>query len=270
MNVMITGAAGGLGRAIALECARRGDDLYLTDMNARGLQSLKFGLTRQFNVQVEARACDLTSPEQVDAMMEEIDRLGLRFDKLFNIAGIDYEGGFLRRERETIAKIVSLNDTATLRITHAVLERRRADARFYVLFVSSLASMFPMPLKATYAASKRFLFDFALALRQELKPQNASVTVLCPGGLATTDEAMSGITAQGFWGVATTNRLEKVARKAVEALQHGKAVYIPGAVNRCFAFLGAAVPKTVVTAIVYRRFADAQQAWLETGNPGKL
>ena len=270
MNVMITGAAGGLGRAIALECARRGDDLFLTDVNERGLQSFQFGLTRQFDRKVAARACDLTRPEQVVAMMEEIDRLGLRFDMLLNIAGIDYEGGFLRRERETIAKIVSLNDTATLRITHAVLERRKVDARFYLLFVSSLASMFPMPLKATYAASKRFLFDFALALRQELKPQNASVTVLCPGGLATTDEAMSGIAAQGFWGTATTNRLEKVVRKTVEALRRGKAVYIPGTVNRSFAFLGAIVPRTAVTAVVYHRFANAQKAWLETGATGKL
>ncbi|MDD3212137.1 MAG: SDR family NAD(P)-dependent oxidoreductase [Eubacteriales bacterium] len=270
MNVMITGAAGGFGRALANECGRRGYDLFLTDMNAEGLESIQYGIERQFNAAVSIYPCDLTNVKQVDDMLAGIDRQGIRFDMLLNVAGIDYEGGFMRRERETIAKIVSMNDTATLRISHAVLERRKKDARFTVLFVSSLASMFPMPLKATYAASKRFLFDFALALRQELKDQNASVTVLCPGGLATTNEAMEGIAAQGFWGTATTNKLEKVARKIVEDTQRGKAVYIPGLINRSFAFLGAVVPRSAVAAIVYNRFKGAQKAWLETGEANKL
>jgi len=151
-------------------------------------------------------------------------------------------------------------------VTHAVLSRRREAARFTVLFVSSLASMFPMPLKATYAASKRFLYDFALALREELKPENVSVMVLCPGGLATTNEAMSGIAAQGFWGSATTNKLEAIARKVVDRALKGKAVYIPGIINNALVFLGRIVPRSLVTAIVFSRFSGAQKKWLDTGD----
>ena len=142
----------------------------------------------------------------------------------------------------------------------------REAARFTVLFVSSLASMFPMPLKATYAASKRFLYDFALALREELKPENVSVMVLCPGGLATTNEAMSGIAAQGFWGSATTNKLEAIARKVVDRALKGKAVYIPGIINNALVFLGRIVPRSLVTAIVFSRFSGAQKKWLDTGD----
>jgi len=268
MNVLITGAAGGLGRALAGECARRGYDLFLSDINAAGLERIRDGLTRQFAVRVRVRACDLTDERDVDAMMNEIDSLSMRFDMLLNVAGIDFEGGFMKRDREAVVKIVSINSAATLRITHAVLERRRGNAPFTLLFVSSLASMFPMPLKATYAASKRFLFDFALALRQELKEQHAGVTVLCPGGLATTAEAMSGIAAQGFWGNATTNRLEAVARGAIGRALRGKAVYIPGGLNRLLAFFGRIVPRSVVTSVVYNRFRGAQQKWLETGAGG--
>jgi uncharacterized protein len=263
---MITGAAGGLGRALATECARRGYDLFLTDINAGGLDRIREGLTRQFAVQVRVRACDLTAAQDVDAMISEIDSQSIRLDMLLNVAGIDYEGGFLKRGREEIVKIVSVNNAATLRITHAVLRCRRENARFTLLFVSSLASMFPMPLKATYAASKRFLFDFALALGQELKSQNASVTALCPGGLATTNEAMSGISAQGFWGSATTNRLEIVAARVIDRALRGKAVYIPGFLNRTLAFLGGIAPRSLVTSVVYRRFAGAQKKWLEAEN----
>jgi uncharacterized protein len=264
MNVMITGAAGGLGRTLANECARRGFDLFITDINADGLARIQAGLTRQLGVTVRAMACDLTDEHGVDGMMRGIDDGNIRFDMLLNVAGIDFEGGFLNRSREAIVKIVTLNSAATLRITHAVLGRRQEGARFTLLFISSLASMFPMPLKATYAASKRFLFDFSLAIRQELKKQNVNVTVLCPGGLATTNEAMCGIAAQGFWGSATTNKLEAVARKVMDKALRGKAVYIPGILNRTLAFLGKIMPRSVVTGVVYRRFSDAQQKWLDT------
>ena len=266
MNVLITGAAGGLGRTLSNECARRGYNLFLTDINEKGLHSIQEGIGRRFNVHVTVRACDLTLEKDVDALMEDIDNSGIRFDMLCNVAGIDFEGGFMKRGREAIVKIVSLNNAATLRITHAVLSRRREGARFTVLFVSSLASMFPMPLKATYAASKRFLFDFSLALRQEMRDENVSVTVLCPGGLATTNEAMSGIAAQGFWGNATANKLEKTAHKAMDKALKGKAVYIPGILNNVLAFLGKTVPRSLVASIVYRRFSGAQKKWLKTSD----
>lgn len=268
MNVMITGAAGGLGRALANECGRRGYNLFLTDINADGLRRIQCGLERQFGVTVATKACDLTDPGSVDEMLEVIDRHNIRFDLLVNIAGLDFEGGFLDREREQMVKIVTLNDAATLRITHAILQRRRENAHFTIVFVSSLASMFPMPLKATYAASKRFLLDFALSLRQELKEQNVNVLALCPCGLNTTPEAVRGIAAQGFWGSISTNPLEIVARKTLDRALAGKATYIPGGLSRMLSFLGKVIPRSWVAAIVYWRWKFAQKKWLhkDTGS----
>ena len=262
MNVLITGASGGLGRALAAECAGRGYNLFLTDINEEGLKLLRSGLERQYGVCVTAKACDLTKQESVDEMLSLMDKSGLRFDMLLNIAGIDYEGSFLERERESVVKIVSLNVEATLRITHAILSRRRQGRPFSLVFVSSLASLYPMPLKATYAASKRFLTDFAMALRQELKNQNVKVLTLCPGGLPTTEEAIQGIAAQGFWGDVTTNRLESVAYYTIEKALKGKSLYIPGAVNRMLSLCGKLVPRTLVASIIYSRWTKAQKKWL--------
>ena len=234
MNVIITGAAGGFGRAMAIKCARRGYNIFLTDINENGLLSLKLGLERQYGVAVTVKNCDLTDGRDVDKLISAIDRYNIRSDMLLNVAGIDFEGGFQSKERENVAKIVSLNDTATLRITHAVLQRRRENNSFYAVFVSSLASMFLMPLKATYAASKHFLLDFALALRQELKHENANVLVICPGGMITTAENAAAIEAQGFFGCITTNPLEKVARKTIDRVLVGKAKYIPGSLTAFF------------------------------------
>lgn len=143
MNVLLTGAAGGLGHAMAVECGKRGYDLFLTDMDEAALRRVQAGLERHFGVTVAVKVCDLTKPESVDELLAAFDGNGLRFDMLLNIAGLDYEGAFLSREREAVCKIVSLNDAGTLRITHAVLERRRKGKPFTAVFVSSLASLFP-------------------------------------------------------------------------------------------------------------------------------
>lgn len=156
MNVIMTGASGGLGRALAVECARRGYKMILTDVDEEGLRLIKRGIEREFDATVITRVCDLTQGKSVDQMLEWMEQQALYVDMLLNIAGLDYEGGFMERDREKLVEIVSLNDAATMRITHALLGRRRAGRRFSIVFVSNLASMFPMPLKAIYAASKRF------------------------------------------------------------------------------------------------------------------
>jgi short-subunit dehydrogenase len=261
MNVMITGASGGLGRSLAVECARRGYRLLLTDINDNGLTTLQRGLERQFGVTVAVKACDLTSDDSVAELLLYTDSQGLQFDMLLNVAGLDHEGGFLDVERLKILQIVDLDVVATLRITHSILQRRRPGKCFYLLFVSSLASLYPMPLKATYAASKRFLLDFSIAIGQELKSADVDVMALCPGGLATTKEALQGIAAQGVWGSMTTNKLESVVKNTIKHLLRGKMVYIPGALNRTMSIMGKLIPRITLSALLYSRWKYAQSKW---------
>lgn len=262
MNVLITGAAGGLGRALAIECARRGYDLILTDVNGGGLISIRDGLIRQYKSSVITECCDLTKDDEVNALVKRITDRAISVDMLLNVAGIDFEGGFLDRDYNRITSIIRLNIEATLRITHAVLEIKRAEDKLHIVFVSSLASMYPMPLKATYAASKRFLLDFSIALRQELKNQNVTVMSICPGGLPTTQEALLGISSQGFFGNATTNHLESLANKTITKALKGKSVYIPGILNRSFCILGKIVPSSYVARLLHARWSKAQKQWL--------
>ena len=263
MTAIITGAAGGLGRAMACECARRGYSLFLTDISEAALINIKEGITRRYGADVQIMPCDLTDPASVDAMLEHMDSFGIIPRMLLNIAGVDFEGSFLGRERRRIDDIVQLNIAATLRLTHAALERKPQGLPLFIVNVSSLASMYPIPLKATYAASKRFLFDFSIALGQELKGDNVNVLALCPGGLATTSEAIAGITSQGFWGNVTTNKLEKVARRTIARALLGRRIYIPGALNRLLSVAGRLVPGTWIASLLHGRWAAAQKKWLE-------
>jgi short-subunit dehydrogenase len=124
MTVLITGASGGLGRAFALDCAERGWDLILTDINAAGLARVRQGIERQYDVNILAKACDIKSDSDVDSLIKLLCENNIRLDMLLNVAGKDYEGGFTQRSFDKITEILRLNIEATLRMTYKALSLR--------------------------------------------------------------------------------------------------------------------------------------------------
>lgn len=259
----ITGATGGLGKAFAVECASRGWDLFLTDLRVESLAMLASGLERSYGVKVHYRAADLTDSISRNELFASVRSEGWKFRGLINVAGLDHEGLFLERSREEISAIIRLNIEATLIVTHTLLDFKDAVTPFRIITVSSLAAFFSMPVKATYAASKRFLLDFSLALRNELRDQNVTVTVLCPAGLPTTAECISAIEAQGLVGYLTTEDIGKVAHQAIEASLRGRAIVIPGFLNRLAQWLGGLVPPVGVAELIGRRWRAAYQKSLK-------
>jgi short-subunit dehydrogenase len=255
--VLITGATGGLGKAFAVECASRGWDLFLTDLSAAALASLAEGLRRTYGVKVLFDPCDLTDPLARAGLFEHI--AGLRFWSLINVAGIDYEGPFFEQSRQQIRTIVRLNIEGTLEMTHAVLAYRDLRIPFRIINVASLAAFNPMPVKATYAASKRFLLDFSLALREEVREMGATVTVLCPAGMPTNAECVQAIDAQGWLGQVTTCNTGSVANQTLNDALQGKAVTIPGGVNRFIQLASSLMPTTLVVSLIGSRWKSARQ-----------
>ncbi|MFZ5908488.1 MAG: SDR family NAD(P)-dependent oxidoreductase [Chloroflexota bacterium] len=261
----ITGATGGLGKAFAMECASRGRDLFLTDLQEPKLAMLASGLAHTYGVEVHFHAADLTNADSRDELFERIHAEGRKFQGLINVAGLDYEGLFLERSQAEISSIVRLNIEATLIVTHTLLDHRDETLPFRIINVSSLAAFFSMPVKATYAASKRFLLDFSLALRNELRDQNVTVTALCPAGLPTTEGCISAIEAQGFMGQLTTEDIGKVANETIEAALHGRAIVIPGFLNRLLRWLGGLVPAGSLAELIGSRWKAAHQKRAQTG-----
>jgi uncharacterized protein len=253
--VMITGAAGGLGKAFAVECASRGWNLFLTDLSAQNLETLARGL----GTHVITHACDLTDPASRSSLFETIRCGSMRFSILINVAGIDYEGPFCEQTSLQIRTILRLNIEGTLEMTRAMLEYRNPLTPFRIINVASLAAYYPMPIKATYAASKRFLLDFSLALREEVRGLGATVTVLCPAGLPTTPECIKAIEAQGWLGQMTTQNIGRVANETINAAQAGRPVVIPGIANRFLQSLGGMIPPRMLAALIGSRWKSAHQ-----------
>jgi hypothetical protein len=139
-------------------------------------------------------------------------------------------------------------------MTHALLERMDPLQPFRIINVSSLAAFYPMPVKATYAASKRFLLDFSLALREELRDRGVTVTVLCPAGMPTNDSCIEAIEAQGIMGQLTTMDIGVVAARTIDKALKGRAVYIPGNLNRLMQWAGSLIPRGSLAALIGKRW----------------
>jgi uncharacterized protein len=258
-SVLITGASGGLGKAFAVEAASRGWSLFLTDVQIEPLETLASGLRRSYGVPVQVSACDLTDPASRAGLFQRLRADGLKFWALINVAGTDYEGPFFEQTSQQIRTIIRLNVEGTLEMIHAVLELRDPLSAFRIINVASLAAFYPMPVKATYAASKRFLLDFSLALREEVRPQGVTVTVLCPAGLPTTPSCVQAIEAQGLMGQLTTQDIGSVANLTLNCALAGQAVVIPGAANRILQVLGSLAPASLVARLISWRWRSARQ-----------
>jgi short-subunit dehydrogenase len=256
---LITGAAGGLGKAFAAECASRGWDLFLTDLRADLLPPLVAGLGRLYGVEVHSFPCDLTDHISRERLWEKIRGVGRQFHFLINVAGNGDEGPFTDRNPEDLRTLLRLNVEAMVDMTRQVLPFRDPANPFHIINISSLAGFFPMPLKAVYAASKRFVIDFSLALGEELKPMGITTTVLCPAGLPTHQASIQRIVSQGVIGQLTTVNVGNAAALTLDRALAGKSIVIPGFFNRVMQGLGSFLPAQLAVRIVGSRWRKMHQ-----------
>lgn len=252
--VLISGATGGLGKAFAAECAARGWDLFLTDLTDERLTSLATGLERLYGINTMTYACDLTDAGERTMLWQFVKAHGVRLHFLINVAGLDYEGRFEERRVDELRTMVRLNVESTLEMTRRALAYRDCHRTFHIVNVSSLAAFYPMPVKAVYAASKRFLLDWSRALGEELHDQDVTVTALCPAGMPTHPACIRSIDAQGFMGRLTTMNTGDVAAITIRKALAGRRVVIPGIINQTLRFLGGIFPAPMMAHLINKRW----------------
>ena len=257
-KAVITGASGGLGRAFAWECGSRGWELILTDRGDEALRMLAAGVSRAHGVRVRTISCDLAIDSDRDALSIELAREADSIRMLINVAGFDSEGPFVDRDSGVLVRMMRVNMEAGLVLTHALTRGVTRTAPLRVINTASLAAFYPMPFKATYAATKRFVLSSSLALREELKGE-ATVTVLCPAGMPTTPDAREAIRAQGIMGQITTVNTSEAVQQSVAAALRGKPVVIPGFINKLLLTVSAFLPQRVLAGMIARRWGAARE-----------
>jgi short-subunit dehydrogenase len=257
--ILITGASGGLGKAFAFECAGRGWNLFLTDLDQKSLETLANGLIDSYGINVITYPCDLTCPAAREDLFKYISKKEFGFQGLINVAGCDFEGLYLNQTPAQIRTLSRLNMESILDLTHFLLKNKLRSDRFIIITVSSLAAFFPIPYKAIYSSSKKFLLNFSLALREELRNSGTTITVLCPAGLPTRPDIIRSIELQGFMGHITSKNIGEVAYRTMEYALKGKAIYIPGFLNRLLAFFGSKLPPIFVAYFLGRKWKSVHK-----------
>ncbi|MCC7085299.1 MAG: SDR family NAD(P)-dependent oxidoreductase [Pirellulales bacterium] len=177
---LLTGAASGIGRALALELAREGVHLYLLDIDAQGMQATIDDCRRQGVVAV-GRVCDLSQPAQISTAIADLHTRWQFIDLLVNNAGVAYYGPTENMTGKQWDWLMAINLLAPLQITRELLPTLLAREEAHVLNVCSISGVVAGGRFAAYHTSKFGLVGFTEALRAEYNRRGIGVTNLCPG-----------------------------------------------------------------------------------------
>lgn len=181
-RALITGAAVGIGRAIAHRFAEADADLQLVDMDARGLGAVRSQLS-QFTQDVETHCVDLSTKENIDALWEELT--GREPDILVNNAGIFPFRSFLEIDESFLAKVMSVNLNSALWMCQQMI-RRRLRKGGVIINIGSIEAILPFEKHlSAYSISKAGVIALTRSLAKEYGSYGFRVNALIPGGIVT-------------------------------------------------------------------------------------
>jgi short-subunit dehydrogenase len=224
-TVVITGAAGGIGAALALNLAMRGANLALADRNAEGLATIA-AEARAKGVRVSTHLLDVTDKDAMLALPEAVLAEHDRVSVLVNNAGVALAGTFAEISIADIEWLFDINFWAPVRLTKAFMYVLEREPAAHIVNISSLFGLIAPPGQTAYSAAKFALRGFSESLRHELDGSPITLTVVHPGGVRT-DIANSARTPQGLdpemarIGKARINKLLRMPpAEAAEQIAH--------------------------------------------------
>ena len=235
---VITGAGSGIGRALALELARRGARLALSDVDTVGLEETA-RRARDLGAEVKADHLDVT---QREAVLDYADAVAAHFgqvNQIYNNAGIAYHGEFERSEFKDIERIMDVDFWGVVNGTKAFLPHVVASGDGHIVNVSSLFGLLSIPGQSAYNSAKFAVRGFTESLRQEMLIAGHPVKVSCvhPGGIKTAIARNAAVPAgddqesfaQFFDRKLARTSPEDAARTIVEGVRKGRPRILVGA-----------------------------------------
>lgn len=221
-TALITGASSGIGLELAKIHACKGGDLVLVARSETKLIVLKNELEKEFGVKVDVITSDLAKLDAAQSLFEQTEALGLQIDMLINNAGFGGHGKFHERSLADEQSMMQVNMVTLTNLTHLYLKGMVERNKGRILNVSSTASFMPGPLQAVYYATKSYVTSFSQAVAEEVKDSNVSVTVLCPGTVATGFVAAGNLEGVDAWKNAKSP--QSVAECGYKGMEAGELI----------------------------------------------
>jgi short-subunit dehydrogenase len=183
----VTGAASGIGRALALELAARGCDLALADRDEAGLAAVASEIARTGTTKITVHGVDVGEASQIEAFAQSAIAAHANLNIVVNNAGVALMGMFGEVDQAQMEWLVNINFWGVVHGTRAFLPHLSRQREAHIVNLSSIFGIIAPPGQTAYAAAKFAVRGFSESLRHELQMANSPVrlSVVHPGGVAT-------------------------------------------------------------------------------------
>jgi len=254
-TALVTGASGGIGRALARQFARHGHDVVLVARSEDALEDAADEFESRYGVAATPIVHDLDADGAAEALYDDVSDRDLDVGVLVNNVGVGTYGAFHESELDAERTQLRLNVGTVLELTRLFLAKFHERDRGKVLNVGSTAGFVPGPRMAGYYASKAYVNSLSEALAVEARGTNVDVSVLCPGPVDTDFQARAGM-GDSLIGSTFMNDAESVAAAGYRGLFAGEAVILPSVVAKATYYGRGLVPPSLLRRIVERVNGD--------------
>lgn len=238
---VITGASDGIGRAFAMAAAESGLNVVLVARRRSLLDSLAAEITRQYAVEAQVVAADLSSPTGVEQVVSATVRLDVGL--LVACAGYGTTGRFTEADLANELDMLAVNCRAVVEMAHHYGQRFAKRGRGGVVMMGSLLGFQGVPMSAHYAATKAFIQSLAEGLHLELAPQGVDVLSSAPG------PTRSGFADRANMQMGMADQPEAVAKATLDAL--GRTVTVrPAFVSKFLGYSLGMLPRALRSRIL--------------------
>lgn len=244
---LVTGASSGLGELFARACARRGERVALVARRKNRLDAL----ARQIGGGAFVIAEDLSDYDAPEAVIAAVEAKGCHVATLINNAGFGFRGEFREQAPGDLADMIQVNIATVTELCARVIPGMIEHGGGAILNLASTAAFQAGPNMAVYYATKAYVLSLSEALHEELGPHNIRVTALCPGATHTEFAETAGM-RDSYLFKHFAGDARAVVEAGLKGLDKGKAIVIPGAVNKMMVQSGRFAPRSVIRELVMR------------------
>lgn len=252
---VVTGASGGIGLEFCRVLASRGCNLVMVAIEDKQLEDAAYGVAENYGVETVPLTLDLTRREAPVRILALLDSRNIEPFILINNAGIFTFSPVVETSGEKTDRFVDLHVRVTTQLTREFALRMKELGSGHILNMSSMSCWMPMPGIALYSATKAYIRVLSRAMHYELKDYGVSVTVACPGGIATDLFGLPKKLQKFAVAIGVLAKPDKFAGKAVDRMLRGRKQYINGFLNRFSIFFVSVLP-TSVRMMIKRRMLD--------------
>lgn len=233
--VALTGAASGIGRALALELAERNCELAIADRDEAGLRAVAAEIAKTRSQRVTTHVIDVSKREQIQSFAQQAISDHPRLNILINNAGVALIGEFHEIDQTEMDWLMNVNFWGVVHATRALLPHLAQQREAHIVNVSSIFGIIAPPGHTAYAAAKFAVRGFSESLRHELEAAASPIklSLVHPGGVVTNiarnarfgaglaDPSRRAEALRRFDSVARTTP-EAAARRIIEGIEQNQ------------------------------------------------